>query len=93
MMSKESLKKDSSNASFLDTYGWIYFKLGNYAEAERYVKKAIDAGEVSAVVYEHLGDIYSKLNQHEKAKEYWAKALERDAKNALLKEKLARGSL
>jgi len=48
---------------------------------------------VSAVVYEHLGDIYSKLNQQEKAKEYWAKALERDAKNALLKEKLARGSL
>lgn len=92
-MSKESLKKDSSNASFLDTYGWIYFMLGNYAEAERYVKKAIDAGEVSAVVYEHLGDIYSKLNLHEKAKEYWAKALARDAKNVLLKEKLARGSL
>ena len=54
---------------------------------------AIDAGEVSAVVYEHLGDIYSKLNQLDKAKEYWAKALERDSKNAQLKEKLARGSL
>jgi Tfp pilus assembly protein PilF len=92
-MSKQSLAKDSANASYLDTFGWIYFKLGNYVEAEKYVKQAIDAGEVSAVVYEHLGDIYSKLSQLDKAKEYWAKALERDSKNAQLKEKLARGSL
>lgn len=92
-MSKASLSKDSTNTSYLDTFGWIYYKLGNYTEAERYVKMAIDAGEASAVVYEHLGDIYSRLNQQEKAKEYWMKALERDAKNASLKEKLARGSL
>ncbi|MGA7159853.1 MAG: tetratricopeptide repeat protein [Bacteroidota bacterium] len=93
MMSKESLVNDSLNTSYLDTFGWIYFKLGNYIEAEKYVKKAIDAGEASAVVYEHLGDIYSKLSQIDKAKEYWAKALERDSKNTQLKEKLARGSL
>ncbi len=92
-MSKTSLEKDSVNASYLDTFGWIYYKIGNYAEAERYVRKAIDAGEVSAVVYEHLGDIYSRLSQQEKAKECWTKALERDSKNASLKEKLARGSL
>jgi tetratricopeptide (TPR) repeat protein len=93
VMSKESLARDSLNASYLDTFGWIYFKLGNYIEAEKYVKKAIDGGEVSAVVYEHLGDIYSRLSQIDKAKEYWAKALERDSKNTQLKEKLARGSL
>ncbi|HTR80392.1 MAG TPA: tetratricopeptide repeat protein [Bacteroidota bacterium] len=92
-MSKQSLQGDSSNAAYLDTFGWIYYKLGNFTEAERYVKKAIDAGEASAVVYEHLGDIYSRLSQDEKAKEYWTKALERDSKNTLLKEKLARGSL
>jgi len=93
LMSKASLAKDSANGSYLDTFGWIYFKLGNYVDAEKYVKQAIDVGETSAVVYEHLGDIYSKLSQFEKAKEYWAKALERDSKNTLLKEKLARGSL
>ena len=57
------------------------------------MKKAIESGEVSAVVYEHLGDIYSKLSQNDKAKEFWTKALERDAKNSGLKEKLSRGSL
>ena len=92
-MSKESLSKDSANASYLDTFGWIYYRLGNYAEAERFVKRAIDAGEVSAIVYEHLGDIYSRLSQQERAKEYWMKALERDSKNTVLKEKLSRGSL
>ena len=92
-MSMESLKKDSANTSYLDTFGWIFFKLGNYAEAERYVKKAIDAGEASAVVYEHLGDIYSRMSRSDEAKKYWTKALERDSKNTPLKEKLARGSL
>ena len=92
-MSKESLSKDSANGSYLDTFGWIYFKLGNYVEAEKFVKRAIEAGETSSVVYEHLGDIYAKLSQTDKAKEYWAKALEQDSKNEQLKEKLARGSL
>lgn len=92
-MSKASLVKDSTNGSYLDTFGWICYRLGNYTEAERYVKMAIDGGEANAVVYEHLGDIYSRLSQQEKAKEYWSKALERDAKNTGLKEKLARGSL
>ncbi len=68
-MSKASLARDSANGSYLDTFGWIYFKLGNYAQAEKYVKQAIDAGEASAVVYEHLGDIYSKMSQLDKAKE------------------------
>ena len=93
LMSKQSLEKDSVNASYLDTFGWIYYRMGNFSEAERYVKRAIEAGEVSAVVYEHLGDIYFRLNQPDKAKEYWSKALERDSKNSTLKEKLARGSL
>ncbi|HTX19567.1 MAG TPA: tetratricopeptide repeat protein [Bacteroidota bacterium] len=92
-MSRLSLSKDSTNAAYLDTFGWIYYRLGNYTEAEHYVKMAIDAGEASAVVYEHLGDIYSRLSQQDKAKEYWTKALERDTKNVGLKEKLARGSL
>ncbi len=92
-MSLESLQKDSANGSYLDTFGWILFKLGRYTEAETYVLKAVNTGEGNAVVYEHLGDIYAKLNMQEKAKEWWTKALELDGTNVQLKGKLARGSL
>lgn len=89
-MSEESLKKDSTNAAYLDTYGWIMFKLGRYEEAEYYIKKAVETGEASAVVLEHLGDVYEKLNRMEEAKQYWTKALDKDQHNTALREKLER---
>jgi tetratricopeptide (TPR) repeat protein len=93
IMSKESLDKDSANASYLDTYGWILFKNERYEEALLYIKKAVELGDVSAVVLEHLGDVYAKLNQMNEAKKYWTKALEKDQNNVALKQKIARGAL
>ncbi len=92
-MSKQSLQKDSTNSSFLDTIGWIYFKLGDYDLAEFYIQKSISNGETNAVVFEHLGDVYAKKKELEKAKMWWSKALELDKANILLKEKISRGGL
>ncbi|MEX2117932.1 MAG: tetratricopeptide repeat protein [Bacteroidota bacterium] len=92
-MSLAAVKADSVNSSYLDTLGWIYYKLGNYPEAARYIEKAIQAGDASAVVHEHLGDVYFKLNDHERAMENWRKALDLDSSNSSLKAKVDRGSL
>jgi len=92
-MSKESLDKDSTNASYLDTYGWILYKNERYEEALVYIKKAVELGDVSSVVLEHLGDVLAKLNRMSEAKEYWTKALEKDQNNVALKQKIARGTL
>jgi tetratricopeptide (TPR) repeat protein len=92
-MAKAALQKSPDNASYLDTMGWIYFRLGKYREAETYVKKAIDKGEANAVVYEHLGDIYFMLNQKQAALEQWNMALKLDKDNGALRDKIARGSL
>lgn len=92
-MSKEAVSKDSLNASYLDTYGWILFKLGEYTQAEVYIMKAITAGDSSATVLEHLGDVYAKLKRIDSAREYWKKALELDSTNLLLKRKIEQGML
>jgi len=92
-MAKKAVKAQPENPSYLDTIGWIYFRLGRYREAERFVREAIEKGEDNAVVYEHLGDIYFKLNQHDRAIEHWNMALELDEDNTALREKIARGSL
>lgn len=92
-MSKESLEKDSTNSSYLDTYGWILFQRGKYEDALVYIKKAVDLGDASSVVLEHLGDVYAKLNRMDEAKKYWTKAFEKDQNNVSLKEKIARGTL
>ncbi len=92
-MAKEAVQQQPENPSYLDTMGWVYFKLGQHEEAERFVRKAVEKGEASAVVHEHLGDIYSKLGQKDKALEYWQKALDKDSTNQVLKAKISRGGL
>jgi tetratricopeptide (TPR) repeat protein len=92
-MSRKAVDLQPENASYLDTIGWIFFRLGRFTEAETYVKKAISKGEVNAVVYEHLGDIYYRMNQKDLAIEHWNMALKLDEQNAQLRDKIARGSL
>jgi pentatricopeptide repeat protein len=89
-MAKRAVEQQPENQSYLDTIGWVYFKLGNYAEAEKWIKKAIEKGNASAVLYEHLGDVYARMNDTERALEQWNIALKLDANNATLKEKISR---
>ncbi len=92
-MAETAVGANGENASYLDTMGWVYFRLGRYREAETFVKKALSKGEANAVVYEHLGDIYSKLNDRERALEQWNNALKLDENNTALRDKIARGTL
>lgn len=92
-MAKEAVTQQPTNQSYLDTYGWIYYRMGNYEEAERYIRKAVDQGNASAVINEHLGDVYFKSGKKDEAVEQWKKALELDSANEGLKEKIRRGSL
>jgi tetratricopeptide (TPR) repeat protein len=92
-MSRQALDKDSTNSSYLDTYGWILYQLQRYDEALIYIQRAISAGDASAVVLEHLGDVYARLNRTDEAKQYWTKALEKDQTNSALREKIERGRL
>jgi tetratricopeptide (TPR) repeat protein len=92
-MAKKAVAAQPDNTSYLDTMGWVYFRLGDYKEAEKYIKQALDKGEVSAVVHEHLGDVYYKMKDVERALEQWKIALKKDETNDSLREKIARGSL
>jgi tetratricopeptide (TPR) repeat protein len=96
-MAREAVEKQPENSSYLDTIGWVYFKLGKYEEALKYIGKAValrDAvGENGATLNDHLGDVYYMLNDKEKAMEYWKRALEMNSKNEALKSKIERGTL
>ena len=92
-MSLQAIEAEPNNDSYLDTVGWVYFKLGHYEEAQKYISKAIGAGGASAAVYEHMGDIQYKLGEKKKAEQFWKQALEMNSANQGLKDKIARGSL
>lgn len=76
-MSYKTVKAEPGNATYLDTYAWILFEKGNYAEARIYIDDAIKntkPGEESSVVFEHCGDIYYMTGDVEGALQYWKKA-------------------
>ncbi len=92
-MVEVAIKADSNNTSYLDTYGWVYYQLGDFKIAKKYIQKAIDQGGASAEVYEHLGDILFKIGRKDSAKEMWRKALNLDETNNDLKIKIEKGEI
>lgn len=87
-MIRKALEREPENGAYLDTMGWVYFKMGEYNKALEYIEKAIVVRSESAEVVEHLGDVYDKLGMKEKAREAWMKALELDENNPEILKKL-----
>ena len=76
-MISTALSADPNNATFLDTYAWVLFKLKNYSLARFYMRSAIEnTEEPSGVLYEHYGDILYMTGDKEEALKMWKKALE-----------------
>ncbi|MFZ4800300.1 MAG: tetratricopeptide repeat protein, partial [Bacteroidia bacterium] len=64
-----------NNSSYQDTYAWVFYKLGRYEEAKKWIIKAIDnGGSKNDIILEHYGDILYKLGEKENAYQYWQKA-------------------
>ncbi len=91
-MAKRAIELDPKNSAYLDTMGWVYYKLGDYGKAEEFVRRALSertkADGSPATLEEHLGDIYEKLGDTAKAVEQWRKALQSDPTKTGLKEKI-----
>ena len=88
-MSYKTVKAEPDNATYLDTYAWILFEKGNYAEARLYIDDAMkNDGGKSDVIVEHCGDIYYMTGDVDKALEYWKQALEIGSKSKTLKQKI-----
>ena len=88
-MSYKTVKAEPNNSTYLDTYAWILFEKGNYAEARIYIDNAMkNDGEKSDVIVEHCGDIYFMTGDVEGALKYWKKALEMGSESKTLKQKI-----
>lgn len=87
-MAEKAIQAQPYNASFLDTYAWVHYQLGNYEQAREFLEKAVRTGEPSATIYEHLGDTYSKLGIDSKAMEAYTNALKKSPDRTSVKERL-----
>jgi len=87
-----ALAKDPDNGAYLDSYAWVFYQMGDYEKALRYMNKALEQENVrdDPVPYEHIGDIYFKLNNYKSAEEAYKRSLELKTEDAKrIKERLA----
>ncbi|MGD9488340.1 MAG: tetratricopeptide repeat protein [Calditrichaceae bacterium] len=87
-MAKKAIEAQPDNPAYLDTVGWIYFKLGNLEEAARNIERSVQIRETSSIVLDHLGDIYYEMGKLIDANILWEKALEIEPDNENVKSKM-----
>lgn len=77
-MIRKALDADPENGAYLDSMGWVLFKLGKYDDALPFLEKAVknSPGAGDETLWEHLADVYERLKQPAKAVETWKKSLE-----------------
>lgn len=83
-MSKITIDDNPSESTYLDTYGWILYLMGEKEQAKKYLQQAVafDGGE-STVLMEHYADILFDLKEYDLAFIYYEKALKRALDNTL----------
>ncbi len=81
---------DANNPYFLDTLGWVYFKLGRLNDAADAIELAIAADDMFALLYDHLGDVYEAQGNTFDAQEAWSRSLELDPENEVVRAKMDR---
>ena len=88
-MSAKTLEAEPLNATFLDTYAWILFRMKKYQEALGYMEKALRyLDRDNPEIYEHYGDVLFMCGEKEKALENWHKAVQFNSTSPTLDQKI-----
>jgi tetratricopeptide (TPR) repeat protein len=74
-MIAHALKEQPSNGAYLDSLGWAYYKQNKLADAEQYLRKAVDREGHDPTILSHLADVYLKLGQNEQAAALFERSL------------------
>jgi tetratricopeptide (TPR) repeat protein len=69
---------DPDNGAYVDSLGWVYYRLGDLDLAEKYLTDATRLIPSDATVHEHLGDVLAKRGEKERALDSYRTALRLD---------------
>jgi tetratricopeptide (TPR) repeat protein len=72
---RKAVDLDPANGAYLDSLGWVYFRLGKYDLAEENLLKASQKINTDPTVHDHLGDLYQKTGRLKMAVTNWDRAL------------------
>lgn len=81
---QKATQQEPENSAYLDSLGWVLFKLNRLDEALEAMLKAVEhLEEPDATVYDHLGDVHAHRGQQGMAVEAWKMSYEIDPTDAV----------
>lgn len=74
---------DPENSAFLDSLGWVHFRLGDLDEAERWLRLAVDlGGDIGdGTIYCHLGEVLLAGGDRDEGRHYLLLGLDKGCEN------------
>jgi len=78
---KRAMQIKPEDPAFIDSFGWVNYRMGNYDEAIRLLKKAlsqVEDGEIAA----HLGEVLWVTGKQQEALGIWNRALKKSPKDS-----------
>lgn len=74
-MIERAVQLDPKNAAYLDSLGWVYYRLGDFEQAEKYLIDAATIMPWDPTIQEHVGDVFARQGRFGKALEHYRIAL------------------
>jgi len=74
---------DPENSAYLDSLGWVHFRLGDLVEAERWLRRAVDLGGNlgDGTIFCHLGEVLLEGGDRTEARRYLVLGLDMGCEN------------
>jgi len=70
-----AVELEPQNGAFLDSLGWVKFRLGRLEEAETLLRQALQRVSRDPIVHDHLGDVYFQQGKLREAIGQWERSL------------------
>jgi Flp pilus assembly protein TadD len=63
---------DPENSAYLDSLGWVHYRLGDLDQAEHWLRRAVDLGGNTGdgTIYCHLGEVLMVNGDREEGRRY-----------------------
>jgi Tfp pilus assembly protein PilF len=74
-MIRQAVELEPQNGAYLDSLGWVYFKTGQYPQAEENLQKAIGRMNTDPTVHDHLGEVFEKTGKLKMAVLQWERSM------------------
>ncbi len=87
-MLNKAYEQKKNDPYITDSVGWGYYLIGDYVNAEKYLKRAVELLPDDPIAGDHYGDVLWKLDRKLQAKYFWESALKSDEADKKMKENI-----